>query len=370
MAHLDSGSAAINPAAMTEMIVGILNARGCTAEEAQICAAHLVDANLTGHDSHGVIRVPRYDHWLAQGTINPARPLELIADLGGALQFTGNDGIGQFLARQAIAAGIERTASTGLTCVALRRAGHVGRVGSFAEQACAAGLVSVIFVNVAGSSLVAPFGAAGRAISTAPVSIGVPNPGGEDFILDFATSKVAEGKALVAARGGKALPKDALIGADGRPTADPVALYGESIDTKTPDPSAGPGALRAMGDHKGSGLALACELLAGALTGNGANGLQKPPFGNGMLAFLIDPARFDDSASFGAEVAGYLGFVQGLPPAAGVDQVLTPGDRERSLRRERQQAGFPLPYEVLDTIIEVARGHGAETSRADIVMGA
>ena len=350
------------------VIRAILERDGCDEEEARIVAEHLVEATACGHDSHGVVRIPRYHDWIRAGQIKPRQPLEVVMETDSMVQLDGNSGMGQRLAREATALGVAKAKAHGLALVALRRAGHVGRVGAYAEQACAEGLVSLHLVNVAGAEIVAPFGSRARATSTNPVTIGVPNGGGSDFILDFATSMVAEGKALMASRGGKPLPEGALVDEAGRVTSDPRALYGESLDAAVPDPRAGSGALRAMGEHKGSGLALACELLAGALTGNGLNGPTQRPFGNGMLSIFVDPARLDDRGGFAGEVAAYVDHVRGLVPAQGHDAVLIPGDKERRLRRERRRDGLPLPARVLDGILAVARDLGIEVDGEALPM--
>ena len=356
----------MNPARLSELLAAILQADGCNAGEARIVADHLVEASLRGHDSHGVIRILRYHQWLGTGRIKANMALKTISDTGSMVHLDGQDGMGQRLAVEATELAIARAKEHGLAMVALRRAGHVGRLGAYAEQACAAGLVSIHFVNVAGSRLVAPFGAAGRAISTAPIAIGVPHGDGDDFVLDFATSLVAEGKALVAGQGGKPLPVDALIGGDGQRTSDPHALYGETLDSRVPDPRAGHGALRTMGDHKGSGLALACELLAGAMTGNGTNGPTDHPFGNGMLSILIRPASLDDLGGFGREVSDYIAYVRDLPAEAGVDRVRIPGDPERERHAHRRQNGLPLPGPVAAGIAEIATQLGLEDHLATL----
>ncbi len=358
----------IDPAVLSTTIERILRADGCTADEAQTVADHLVMASLSGHDSHGVIRTMRYHLWIAEGTIRPATALTTVLDSGPLLQLDGNDGMGQWLAREATAMGIAKAQEQGIGIVALRRAGHIGRIGTYAEQACAAGMVSIQFCNVNGSLLVAPFGTARRCIGTDPVAVGIPNAGGEDFILDFATSLVAEGKALVAGTGGKPLPPDALVDVQGRSTGDPRVLYGDSLDTPNPDPLAGPGALRAMGEHKGSGLALACELLAGALTGNGANGPGEQRFGNGLLSIILDPKTFDDTGGFGREVAEYIDFIHGSPPAVGVENVMIPGDKERALRAERRANGLPMPEPVLAGILAVTDALGLGVTRDELLM--
>ena len=210
----------------------------------------------------------------------------------------GLHGFGQTVTPQAVAIGIEKCKAMGLSMVALRNAGHIGRVGDWAEMAAEAGLVSVHFVNASGSVLVAPFGGTERRISTAPFCVGVPRPGEPPVVLDFATSVVAEGKVLVASQGGKKLPDHALIGLDGKMSADPHVLYGEYTATGLRQAGKGTGAIRAFGDHKGSGLALMCELLGGSLTGMKATGEGKGTFGgNGMLSFYVDPAVIDPEAS-------------------------------------------------------------------------
>lgn len=335
----------LNPLRLADLLAAILQSDGCAEQEARIVADHLVDASMRGHDSHGVIRILRYHHWLQTGQIKANQPLRRIADAGPMIQLDGQSGMGQRLAQEATDLGIARAVEQGVALVAMRQAGHIGRLGAYAEQACEAGLVSIHFVNVAGSRLVAPFGSSQRCMSTAPIAIGVPNPAGENFILDFATSLVAEGKALVAASGGKALPEGALISGDGQRTTDPEVLYGETLHTDVPNPRAGPGALRAMGEHKGSGLGLACELLAGVLTGNGANDGKERSFGNGLLSIIVQPERLDDQGGFGRDVADYIQYVNNATPAAGVDRVLIPGDNERALHAQRL-SGLAVPEKV------------------------
>jgi uncharacterized oxidoreductase len=171
---------------------------------------------------------------------------EIVTDGGSFVVLDGGFGFGQTVAPQAVAVGIERALASGLCVVALRNAGHIGRVGAYAEQAIAAGLISVHFVNVAGSQLVAPFGGVERRFSTAPLSVGVPLPG-RPLVLDFATSLVAEGKVLVASTGGKPLPPDALIEPDGRLSGDPHTLYGHYEPDGPRDLTKGAGAIRESG---------------------------------------------------------------------------------------------------------------------------
>jgi uncharacterized oxidoreductase len=215
----------------------------------------------------------------------------------------------------------------------------------------------VHFVNAAGSLLVAPFGGVEKRLSTAPYCVGIPRAGQEPIVLDFATSIVAEGKVLVASRGGKKLPKGALVDSDGSLSEDPAVLYGPYTPDGPRDHTKGTGAIRAFGEHKGSGLAFICELLGGALTGTGATSGNRR-FANGMLAFYVNPEVVDTSSMFDAEVSRYVDFIRETKPMTGVDQVLIPGDTERRTRAERTRNGVPLPDDTWAAIVNTAREVG------------
>src|SRR6266853_1999607 len=326
-------------------------------EEARRIATYLTTANLTGHDSHGVIRVPVYIRWKKMGSIVPNQNAELVVDTPSLAVVDGKFGYGQTVAPQAVKIGIDKCKAAGLAAVALRNAGHIGRVGDWAEMAAAEGLVSVHFVNAAGSLLVAPHGGVEKRLSTAPYCVGIPRQGQDPIVLDFATSIVAEGKVLVASRGGKKLPKGALVDHDGTLSEDPAVLYGPHAKDGPRDHTKGTGAIRAFGEHKGSGLALICELLGGALTGTGATSPNRR-FANGMLAFYIDPKLVDPGNFFDGDMARYIGYFKDTKPVAGVDAVLIPGDTERKMRAERTRNGVPLPDDTWAAIVNTAREVG------------
>ncbi len=245
---------------MRDLCAEIFSCVGCRSEEARRVSASLVDANLTGHDSHGVIRVPRYVDWVRAGDLIPNQSIERLVDTPVIGVVDGRFGFGQTMALRAVDIGVEKARATGLSAISPRNSGHIGRVGEWAERAAAAGLISIHFVNAAGSILVAPFGGLDRRLSTAPFCAGIPRKGAAPIVLDFATSLVAEGKVDVASRGGKPLPPYALIGPDGALSGNPALLYGPL----TSDGPRGAGAIRAFGEHKGSGLALLCELIGGS----------------------------------------------------------------------------------------------------------
>ncbi len=352
----------LDPDGTVEVLARIFAAAGGSADEARAIAVNLVEANLAGHDSHGIVRTQRYCLWVREGGVRFGQQVETVIDAPGFALLDARHGFGQTMGAQAVRIGIDKARAQGFSLVGLRRSGHLGRIGAWAEMACAEGLVSIHFVNVSHSLLVAPFGGAERRMATDPVAIGVPCEGG-DFLLDFATSTVAEGKCLVAKRGGKPLPQDALVGPDGRLTGNPDVLYGETPQGTVPDPRKGPGALTAMGAHKGSGLALACELLAGALTGSGTCGPGER-IHNGMLSIYIDPARLDPGNDAGHawadQVRAYLDYVRTCRPADPDAPVLVPGDPERLRRADRRANGVPLSEQAWESVLSTGDGLGLD----------
>src|SRR6202795_3976197 len=324
-----------------------------SAENARRIATSLTTAMLTAHDSHGVIRVPVYIRWKKMGSVVPDQTVEVVVDTPSLAVIDGKFGYGQTVAPQAVRIGIEKCKASGLAAVALRNAGHIGRVGDWAEMGAGEGLVFAHFVNAAGSVLVAPYGGVERRLSTAPYCVGIPRQGQRPVVLDFATSIVAQRKVLVASRGGKKLPKGALIDLDGILSEDPAVLYGPHAAEGPRDHSQGKGAIRAFGEHKGSGLALICELLGGALTGTGATEPNRK-FANGMFSLYLDPDQIDPSHVFDADMARYLGWFREAKVAPG-EAVLTPGEPERMARAKRMATGVPLPEEAWEAILASAR---------------
>jgi uncharacterized oxidoreductase len=350
----------IKPDDLSNFVRDIFAKAGCSQAEATQLGVSLVGANLTGHDSHGVVRVPRYLQWLAEGDFVADRELKFVIDTPSMVVVDGQYGFGQSMAKQAVKVGIERAKAHGLALVALRNSGHVGRVGEWAEMAAEAGLVSTHHVNAPASLLVAPYGAIDRRFSTAPYACGVPRKGGEPLILDFATSVVAEGKVLVASQGGKALPDNALVGEDGSIAGDPHYLYGDYEQSGPRNYRNGKGAIRAMGDHKGSGLAFMVEILGGSLTGTGAP-LEGRRWANGMLSVYIDPAKIDPDGFFPEDVERYLAFYKTARPIETGGDVLAPGDKERQVRADREANGIPISDETWNNIKESAARLGVNS---------
>ncbi len=335
---------------LQDTITQIFTAAGCAVEEAARTTRHLLSANLTGHDSHGIIRVPRYVQWLQEGKVFAGRAITVVSETPTHAVVDGNQGLGQTVGEQAVDLGIAKAGSAGLAVVGLRNAGHIGRIGGWAERACAAGLVSIHFVNVGKGEIVAPFGGVERRFGTNPICIGVPQPDRDGaasppLLLDLATSIVAEGKVLVASNGGKPIPHDALVTADGRLSSEPADFYGPLEGTSMRDPGNGTGALRAFGDHKGSALAFMCEILAGCFCGSPTAGpLEHGKRGgivNGMLSIYLDPDHFG-AAGFAATARDFADYVRATRPIEPGGRVLVPGEPEAANRIARLRDGVPL----------------------------
>jgi uncharacterized oxidoreductase len=324
-----SSGVRVAPSALRAAVRAIIECGGSGGREAALVAEQLVEANLTGHDSHGVGMVPRYVEALAEGGLRVNQQLRVVTDAGALLMLDGNCGYGQVMAFEAMDLGIERAAAHGVAVVGLANSHHIGRIGHWAEQCVAAGLVSIHFVNVISKPVVAPFGGRDARFVTNPFCVGIPMPNGEPFLLDFATSRIAMGKVRVAFNKGEQVKPDTLLDARGEPTCDPAALFAE--------PS---GAILAFGEHKGYGMAVACEILGGALAG-GLTLHERPSHRaiiNNMLTFIVDPGRLGTAERLAQEAMAFAEWVRASPPMADVDRVRLAGDPEREWRAARAAA--------------------------------
>ena len=327
------------PAAdLRRQVAAIIFAAGSAAAEARTVADNLVLANLSGHDSHGVGMVPRYVDAVLEGGLKPNSAVKVNLDAGSLLALDGCRGYGQVVGEQAMALGTARARESGSCVMALGNAHHLGRIGHFAEMATAQGLVSIHFVNVQSRPVVAPWGGADGRYGTNPCCIGVPLKGRPPFVLDFATSRVAQGKMRVAHNEGRRVEPGYLIDEAGHPTTDPGVVV-------VPQAKGLFGALMAFGEHKGYGLAVACELLGGALTGTGTwhqPADSRRSVVNGMLTILIDPQKLGTAASFEQEALAFVDWLKQSPPAPGSDGVRIAGEPERAARVTREKSGIEI----------------------------
>ena len=345
----------INSQSLQDQITQIFKALGSSKAEATTVAANLVMANLSGHDSHGVGMVPRYvDAAMEQGGLQINAAAKINLDIGTMLNLDGQRGFGQVVGEESMHLGMQRAKQHGSCIMSLANAHHLGRIGHFAEMAVAQGLVSMHFVNVLSRPAVAPWGGADGRFGTNPCCIGVALKGRQPFILDFATSRQAQGKMRVAYNKGERVTPGLLIDERGNPTTDPGVVV-------VPQSNGLFGALMTFGEHKGFGLAVASELLGGALTGGGTCNhippLKRAVF-NGMLTILIDPARLGTQVAFEQEALAFVDWVQAGPVAPGYESVQIAGDPERAARAKRAVEGIEIDAQTWAEIVDAGQKVG------------
>jgi uncharacterized oxidoreductase len=321
----------------------VVRAFGSSDDEAAAVADNLVDANLMGHDSHGIGMLPRYADAYLEGGLAPNAGVRSVLDAGPILRLDGQMGFGQVIGRQAMALGIERARQLGCCIVALGRSHHLGRIGAWAEACAAAGMVSLHFVNVVARPIVAPYGGARAGFGTNPFTAGVPLKGREPMILDFATSVIAQGKTRVAHNKGERLPPGLLLDDQGRETTDP------KYAVVPPN-----GAILAFGEHKGYGMAALCELLGGALaagiTGHRDDGSRQRVW-NGMFSVIVDPKALGGGDDFEREALDFVRSLLDAPAREGFERVLLAGDPERITRAKRERDGVPVDATTWEQIL-------------------
>jgi uncharacterized oxidoreductase len=334
---------------------------GSSVDEVEAVAANLIEANLTGHDSHGIGMLPRYVASYLEGGLKPNTHVRTVFDAGTMLRLDGNAGFGQVIGHEAMALAIERARLHGSCIVALGNAHHLGRIGAWAEQAAAAGLVSIHFVNVISRPIVAPHGGGDARFGTNPFCVGLPLTGREPVILDFATSVIAQGKTRVAMNKGELVEPGCLIDDHGRPTQEPRFTVVPPF-----------GALLTFGGHKGFGLALMCELLGGALaagmTQHTGDSTKKRVL-NGMFSVLLDPVKLGRHADFEAEAKAFLDWVKASPMRDGFDAVRIAGEPERAWQVERTAQGVPVDAITWAEILDAAGKLGLDPAAVNTAAG-
>jgi uncharacterized oxidoreductase len=334
---------------------------GSAPTEVEAVAGNLIEANLTGHDSHGIGMLPRYAEAYLQGGLHPNTHVRTVLDGGALLRLDGGAGFGQVIGQEAMALGIERARASGSCIVALGNSHHLGRIGAWAEQAAAAGLVSLHFVNVIARAIVAPHGGADARFGTNPFCAGVPLTGRDPVILDFATSMIAQGKTRVAHNKGEPVEPGCLIDDKGQPTRDPRYSVIPPL-----------GALLTFGAHKGYGLATMCELLGGALAGamtqRDDDGVQRRVL-NGMFSVLVDPAALGDRAAFEQEALGFIDWVRASPPREGFEPVRLAGEPERASKVRRTHEGVPVDATTWREILAAATTLGVDAAQVHVAAG-
>jgi uncharacterized oxidoreductase len=321
----------------------IFAALGVPGGDAAWVARLLVRANLRGHDSHGVIRVPQYVGSIRKGETNPRPAMRVLDETPTTAIVDGDLGLGQVVARRAAEVALDKASRQGLAAVGVRHSNHIGRLADYAELAAERGFVGLVWTNAPTAPSVVPYGGINRRLSTNPLAVAVPGPsGGVAISVDMATSIVAEGKVRVKRNRKEPLPDGWAIDPAGRSVTDSQGFYGP--------PRAG---LLPMGGHKGTALGLIVEVLGGILSGEGAIGDRTGPVHNGTFLVLIEVARFLPLVDFTGQVTDLVRWVKSSTPAAGMAEVLIPGEPEARSEAHRRAHGVPVEAETWRQIEEI-----------------
>lgn len=338
----------VSEQALLEFTRALLSAGGANPQEADIVADSLVQANLRGHDSHGVMRVPFYLQAVKEGRIHSGQPLKIVKETPGSIVADGGWGFGQVLSRDLMERLMEKAAQNGVACGALRQSAHIGRLGEYAEMAAARNMASMIIANTHGAAQrVAPVGGKNPRLGTNPICMGMPGGKNGPFVMDFGTSATAEGKVRVKRIAGQEVPLGWILDPEGNPTTDPNQLYGNP-----------PGSILPMGGdqaYKGFGLSFMIEMLCGSLSGGPCSFPDSPPpLGNCAVYLVFDPELFAGFGHLQQEVGNLETFVRSSEPIDPAKPVMLPGDPEQKTLQGRRAGGIPLDDGNWNALVKLA----------------
>ncbi len=328
---------------LTAICLNVFKRLNIPTSEAEVVTRSMVDANRVGHDSHGVIHLPKYVRELETGLIQPGVPTETLHESASIAVLDGNWGFGPVIATRAVTLAIQKARQTDVSSVAVSRCNEMGRLGGYACLAADAEMIGLLMANDhGGGTCVAPHGGIEGRLSTNPIACAVPIEGQNPIVLDMSTSVVASGKIRVKQHRNEALPHGWLINAEGESTTDAEDFY------RVP-----PAALLPFGGiaaHKGFGLSVIVDILAGALTSAGCSRSEDVRVGNGLFVFVINVASFREFSGFSAEIARFIEYLKSTKRAVGVDTIRVPGERGWDEQRKREQEGIPIDVETWQQI--------------------
>jgi LDH2 family malate/lactate/ureidoglycolate dehydrogenase len=335
----------------------LLVAAGAPPDEAEIVMRHSVDANLAGHDSHGIIQIPTYIDRIQVGHIVPGAPWTITQESPTTTVIDGHWGFGYTVTERAMQLTIDKADRANVAATTVFRQGHIGRLASYTLMAAEADMIGLITADSGRSAKqVAPFGGREARIGTNPISIAVPSDLDGPLFLDMATSAVAAGKISLAVSRRESIPLGWIVDRDGNPTTDPNQLKEG-------------GALLPLGGsegYKGSGLAAIVEILCGLLTGLGFGIEPTGRHNDGCFIAVFKVAAFRPLAQFKQEVAEFARYLKATPPSEGSHGVLYPGEIEHLREQERRQKGIDVEDATWQKLQTLAAGYGLT---ADLELG-
>jgi len=313
----------------------LLTAVGAAPDQAELVADHMVESGLLGHDSHSVLRYPQYVEMVRSGKVRLDAQLEILRETPWMAQVSGHWGLGAVTATGAMELAVSKAQAGGFSTVTVKDCNHVARLGRFAAMAAAEGnLIGAMCANGHGGDLaVAPHGGRERRLPTNPLAVAIPTSQEWPIVLDMTTSMTSGGALRHYRNLGAPVPEGCIIDGEGYATADVEAYYG------TP-----PGAILPLGHpqagHRGFGLAVVVDILAGALSGAGCTQADPPEAGNALFIWVLNVEAFGPKEEFLAETDRFIEWVKSSAPAAGFEEVVLPGENSHRILAERERQGM------------------------------
>lgn len=332
-----------SPDQIEKLSAGIFKAVGAPADIAEYVAHSLVESNLMGHDSHGVLRIPSYLEAVEKGTTVPAARPSVLSETETTAVVDGNWAFGQITAHFATNVAIEKARTHQVAAIAITRCNHIGRLGEYTEMAAHHGMFAFMAGGTYNAGPVAPYGAVSRVLGTNPLSFALPGPKDVPIVADIATSVAAEGKLRVARAKGLPVAPGTILDKDGNPTTDPNDFYAGGV-------------LLPVGGHKGYVLSVMADLVARHIAGGEKTAAADVCFGNFLV--VVNIGAFRPLAEFDEAVSARLGEIKSAKVAPGFTEVLLPGEPERHTREKRAAEGIVLPEDTTQRLAEIATKYG------------
>ncbi len=342
---------------LTLISENLLQAAGASDEEADVVTRFLVNANLEGVDSHGVVpNLIVYLEGLRCGTIKTRAKIEVRADGPSTALVDGNWGFGQMTCSKAMEIAIDKARRTGVGAVGIFNCNHIGRLAEYARMAVDNGMIGFITANC--EPYVAPYGGRTRVLGTNPLSYAVPAGHEKAVIVDYATSAAAEGKVRAALLKGERLQSGWIVDSHGRPSTNPADLYEPPLP---PERIKLAGALLPFGGYKGYGLGLVVDMLAGILTGAGSSqDMTSGWLTNGVFIMVLKIDNFVPLADFKNRVDRLVKSIKNSPKAEGFNEILIPGEPESNERVSRLRNGIPISEKAWQPLLQACKEYGLD----------
>lgn len=338
---------------LTTLVRNIYEAIGVAPEKAAIVATEQVEANLAGHDSHGVLRTMDYAAWIKKGHLAPGAEMEIVRETPATAVIDGHWGFGFVVTKQVTELVIAKARATGVAAATIRRQSHVGRLSPYTQRMAESGLIGFMTADSGmAPKYVVPFGGRQGRLGTNPISIAAPSKRHGVAVLDMSTATVAMGKIHVAAARGETIPMGWLINVDGAPTTDPSDHKRGAVLLP----------LGADQGHKGYGLSFMIEVLSGLLTGIGYGVDPNGQHNDGVFLAAFNVAHFIDPSEFEGEMSAFIDQLKDTPLAQGHKAIYYPGEMERRVAEQKARDGIAIDEETWKRLHALAAEVGASVS--------